>query len=150
MNQKTISFFKILCTVILILSSPPSTHAISEADLRPREELARLITCEIDKNAPYICKVAFAAVILNRAASPQFPNTITGVIMEFGEFKSVRNGQYFRAEPHSDALRAARDALLGADPTNGAIYCFKKDAEITKQRSYMKKTLSAGEYVFYK
>lgn len=150
MYKKRKIFFRILFAIILMLSLTIQIYSVSESDIEGRESIAKLIICEMDKNAPYICKVAFASMILNRVDSPQFPDTVSGVIMEYGSFQSVRSGKYFTTQPSAEAMRAARDAMLGADPGDGAVYCFHKDAEISMSRSYMVKTLGAWKYVFYR
>ena len=84
--------------------------------------LARLIHGEA-RGEPYTGMVAVAAVVLNRVKSPLFPNTISGVIYQPGAFDAVRDGQ-INLEPSQDALRAARDAMNGWDPTGGCIYYY--------------------------
>lgn len=71
----------------------------------------------------YIGQVAVAAVILNRVDDPRFPKTIAGVIYQPGAFTAVSDGQMFQ-EPGSTALKAAKDALNGWDPSGGAIYYY--------------------------
>lgn len=75
------------------------------------------------RGEPYIGQVAVAAVILNRVDDPKFPNTIAGVIYQPGAFTAVADGQMFLA-PNDSALKAAKDALNGWDPSGGAIYYF--------------------------
>lgn len=84
--------------------------------------LARAIYGEA-RGEPYEGQVAVAAVILNRVASPKFPNTIAGVIYQPGAFTCVSDGQ-INLTPDNTAIRAARDALNGWDPSGGAIYYF--------------------------
>lgn len=84
--------------------------------------LAKVIYGEA-RGEPYSGKVAIAAVILNRVKSPLFPNTIAGVVYQPGAFTVVSDGQ-INLTPDTEALRAARDAINGVDPTNGAIYYY--------------------------
>ena len=88
--------------------------------------LARLITAEAD-GEPYEGKVAVGAVVLNRLFTPGFPKTIQDVIYEHGngiyQFEPVQNG-WINRPASSDSIRAAKEALGGADPTNGATYFF--------------------------
>ncbi len=88
--------------------------------------LARLITAEAD-GEPYNGKVAVGAVVLNRLASPGFPKTIRDVIYEYEDgtyqFEPVMNG-WINKPASAESIRAARDALNGWDPTNGALYFF--------------------------
>ncbi len=104
---------------------PPSSYQPSRAGGDNRGDvylLARAVYAEA-RGEPYIGKVAVAAVILNRVRSPSFPNTIAGVIYQPGAFTAVSDGQISLA-PDDEALRAARDALNGWDPTYGAIYYY--------------------------
>jgi len=87
------------------------------ADLRL---LARLVYAEA-RGEPYIGQVAVAAVALNRLKHPLFPKTLAGVIFQPGALSAVLDGQINLA-PNAAALRAARQALAGWDPTGGALY----------------------------
>lgn len=84
--------------------------------------LARAIYGE-SRGEPYVGQVAVAAVIVNRVLSRQFPNTFAEVIYQGGQFSAVSDGQ-INLTPNQTAYRAARDALNGSDPTNGALYFY--------------------------
>lgn len=92
-----------------------------EADL-----LARLITAEADAE-PYVGKLAVGAVVLNRTRDSNFPKTIYDVIYQYDsgtyQFEPVMNGWIERSAT-ADSIRAAKAALNGWDPTNGAVYFF--------------------------
>lgn len=75
------------------------------------------------RGEPYAGQVAIAAVILNRINDSRFPHTIAGVIYQPGAFTCVSDGQ-INLSPDETAMRAARDALNGWDPTGGAIYYY--------------------------
>ncbi len=75
------------------------------------------------RGEPYTGQVAVAAVILNRVDDPRFPKTVAGVIFQPGAFTAVSDGQMFQP-PGDSALKAARDALNGWDPSGGAIYYY--------------------------
>lgn len=84
--------------------------------------LARLINGEA-RGEPFEGQVAVGAVILNRVKSGKFPRTIAGNIYKAGEFESVANGQIW--QPLTDsALKAAKTALSGWDPSRGALYFY--------------------------
>ncbi|WP_347563676.1 spore cortex-lytic enzyme [Pseudoflavonifractor sp. 524-17] len=86
------------------------------------ELLARVISAEA-RGEPYSGQVAVGAVILNRVNHPSFPNSIAGVVYQPGAFTCMVDGQF--DQPVADsAVRAARDAINGADPSGGAIYYF--------------------------
>jgi len=84
--------------------------------------LARIISSEA-RGEPYLGQVAVGAVIMNRVQHPSFPDTLSGVIYQKGEFTAVWNGQFDRPVSQT-AYAAARDALAGFDPTGGAIYFY--------------------------
>ncbi len=84
--------------------------------------LSKLVYAEA-RGESYKGQVAVAAVVLNRVASASFPNTISGVIYQSGAFSCVSNGSINNA-PDATAIRAARDALNGWDPTGGCLYYY--------------------------
>lgn len=80
--------------------------------------LARAINGEA-RGEDYKGQVAVGAVILNRVNSPDFPNTLAGVIYEPGAFTAVSDGQInVPISEESTVFKAAQDALNGWDPTN--------------------------------
>ena len=84
--------------------------------------LARCVYGEA-RGEPYKGQVAVAAVILNRVKSSSFPNTIAGVIYQSGAFSVVADGQ-INLTPDNTAIKAARDAMNGWDPTGGCLYYY--------------------------
>lgn len=78
------------------------------------------------RGEPYIGQVAVAAVILNRVASSNFPDTVSGVIFEPGAFTAVADGQIWLT-PNKQAKKAVVDAINGWDPTESALYYFNPD-----------------------
>lgn len=84
--------------------------------------LAKTIHAEA-RGEPYIGQVAVGAVVLNRVRHPDFPNSISGVVYQPWAFTAVHDGQ-INLEPNETAMRAAKDAMNGWDPTNGCIYYY--------------------------
>jgi spore germination cell wall hydrolase CwlJ-like protein len=86
--------------------------------------LAAIIQCEADgqsKNG----MIAVGAVVLNRVKSSSFPNTISKVIYQRGQFGPASSGKLARRLSRgvsSAAKEAAKAALSGSDPTSGAKY----------------------------
>lgn len=108
--------------------------------------LARLVYGEA-RGEPYTGQVAVAAVVLNRVKSSSFPNTISGVIYQSGAFDVVRDGQ-INLTPDATAVRAAKDAMNGWDPTYGCLYYYNPR---TATNAWIKRKtikLSIGEHVF--
>ena len=103
-------------------SSTSTTKAAEGTDMT--ELLARLINGEA-RGESYQGQVGVGAVILNRVNSPQFPNTISAVIYQKGQFSCVTDGQFDKKiEENSTVYKAAKEAISGADPTNGALYFY--------------------------
>ena len=84
--------------------------------------LARVVYGEA-RGEPYRGKVAVAAVVLNRVKSPNFPNTVAGVVYQKNAFSIVADGQ-INLTPDAEALSAAQDALNGVDPTGGCTFYY--------------------------
>lgn len=85
--------------------------------------LAAIIQCEAGSEC-YEGKVAVGAVVLNRMRSSRYPNSISGVIYQRGQFGPARNGSLARAlsgNISGACRRAAADALAGVDPTGGKL-----------------------------
>jgi N-acetylmuramoyl-L-alanine amidase len=84
--------------------------------------LARCVYGE-SRGESYKGQVAVAAVILNRVKSSKFPNSISGVIYQPGAFSVVSDGQ-INLSPNDTAVKAAKDAMNGYDPTGGCLYYY--------------------------
>ena len=84
--------------------------------------LARLVEAEAN-GEPLSGKIAVAAVVMNRIENNSFPNTISSVIYQPGQFDPVTNGN-INNQPNPESYTAAREALNGNDPTNGALYFY--------------------------
>lgn len=77
--------------------------------------LAAIIQCEAESE-PYIGKIAVGNVIFNRIRSSHFPNTITGVVYQPGQFSPVASGRLaYRLEAgvNEECTRAAYEVLSG-------------------------------------
>ena len=110
--------------------------------------LAKVVYSEA-RGEPYSGQVAVAAVVLNRVASPDFPNSISGVVYQPWAFTAVHDGQ-INLIPDTAAKNAARDALNGWDPTNGCLFYYNP---VTATSSWIRsKTIvtTIGEHVFCK
>ena len=108
--------------------------------------LAKCVYAEA-RGEPYVGQVAVAAVILNRVKSPEFPNTIAGVIYQPYAFTAVIDGQ-INLEPDQTAYNAARDAMNGWDPTYGCLFYYNP-ATATSSWIWSRQTVvTIGEHVF--
>lgn len=108
--------------------------------------LAKCIHAEA-RGEEYVGQVAVAAVILNRVKSPEFPNTISGVIYQPWAFTAVNDGQ-INLEPNSTAYQAAKDAMNGWDPTYGCLYYYNPVTATSKWIYSRQVVLTIGKHVF--
>ncbi len=108
--------------------------------------LAKTIYAE-GRGEPYTGQVAIGAVVLNRVRDSQFPNTVSGVVYQKHAFTAVSDGQ-INLTPNDTAMRAAKDALSGWDPTGGALYYYNP-AIATSAWIFDRQTVTViGKHVF--
>ena len=87
--------------------------------------LCRIISAE-SKGESLLGQIAVGNVILNRAASSQFPNTVKGVVFDRKngvQFEPVSNGSIYD-EPTEQSILAARLVLAGVDAAGESLYFF--------------------------
>lgn len=108
--------------------------------------LAKCVYAEA-RGEPYEGQVAVAAVILNRVKSPDFPNTIAGVVYQPWAFTAVNDGQ-INLEPDNTAYSAARDAMNGWDPTYGCLYYYNASTATSKWIFSRTTVVTIGNHVF--
>ena len=108
--------------------------------------LARVVYGEA-RGEPYLGQVAVAAVVLNRVKSSKFPNTIAGVVYEPWAFTCVNDGQ-INLSPNDTAMKAAKDAVNGWDPTYGCLFYYNPKTATSQWIRQKKVHLSIGSHVF--
>ena len=123
-----------------------ATAAADSASDRSVRLLAACIYGE-SRGEPYKGQVAVGAVILNRVKSSKFPNSIAGVIYQPGAFDAVSDGQ-IDLGPNEAALRAARDAMNGYDPTYGCLYYYNPATTTNKWMLSKPVAVTIGHHVF--
>lgn len=87
----------------------------AEASGSELDEMAAILECEAG-TSDYDALLAVASVIMNRVNSPNYPNTIHGVIHQSGQFSPVASGKFDRVLSRgapSICYEAARDAIAG-------------------------------------
>ena len=119
---------------------------MSEQDSNDLYLLAKCIHAEA-RGESYIGKVAVGAVILNRVASPDFPDTIYGVIYQPWAFTAVHDGQ-INLEPEPASYQAATDALNGWDPTYGSLYYYNPSTASSSWIFSRQTVVTIGKHVF--
>ncbi len=128
---------------ISLSSSTSSKSTQTSSDLYL---LAKCVYAEA-RGEKYEGQVAVAAVILNRVASPSFPNTISGVIYQPWAFTAVTDGQ-INLEPNQTAYNAARDAMNGWDPTHGCLYYYNPKTATSKWIYSRQVVVTIGSHAF--
>ena len=107
-------------------STATSSKAVISYTQKELDLLARLITAEAT-GQPYNAMVGVGAVVVNRVQSPDWPSTITKVINQvagdYYQFTPVKNG-YIKKPASKTAIKAAKAALNGSDPSKGAMFYF--------------------------
>ena len=84
---------------------------------------------------------------MNRVRSSSFPNTISGVVYQKGAFTAVADGQ-INLTPNETAMKAAKDAINGWDPSGGALYYYNP-AVATSSWIFDRQTITViGKHVF--
>lgn len=83
--------------------------------------LAAIIECEAGGES-YECQLAVGAAVINRVKSSSYPNSISGVIYQKGQFGPASSGKLarkLRGRISSSCYSAAQEAMSGADNTGG-------------------------------
>lgn len=124
-------------------SSSSSSNASYDASDSDLNMLAAIIYCEAGDQS-YEGKVAVGAVVMNRVRSSSFPNTISGVIYQSGQFTPVRSGRFALAlatQNYGSCISAAQEALSGTDNVGGRLFFCMNTGSIDG--------LIIGDHVFY-
>ncbi len=126
------------------------SSAISAED---KDLLSRLVEAEA-KGEPYEGKVAVATVVLNRVASPEFPNSIHDVIYQpLGnggyEFTPVANGA-INHPASNDSKRAVDEALANQNRSSDALYFYNPRTAKSDWLKTRQVTATIGNHVFAK
>ncbi len=87
--------------------------------------LAALVECEAGGES-YEGQLAVASVVVNRVKSSSFPNTISGVIYQGGQFSPVASGRFavvLARGANSSCTQAATEALSGNTNISALFFC---------------------------
>lgn len=133
----------LLCPFAMTQQADAESGTYSSSDVMV---LAKMIHGEA-RGEPYVGKVAVGAVILNRVEDKKFPDSVHGVCFQPGAFDAVSDGQYYM-EPDKEALKAAKAALNGWDPTYGALYYWNPATATSKWIWSRKVITQIGKHIF--
>jgi N-acetylmuramoyl-L-alanine amidase len=113
--------------------------------------LSRIISAE-SRGEPLLGQIAVGNVVLNRVRSPEFPNTIWGVIFDRKhgvQFTPVANGTVYDA-PTASAVVAAKLCLEGVTVSERALYFLNPDKATSFWIVYARPfAFRIGEHHFY-
>lgn len=122
---------------------PSSDVAISLDDYMEFARLVEAEACSEDLRG----KTLVADVVNNRVFSDIFPNTISEVINDPGQFDPVVNQYINYAIPSHDAKQAVMDSLKSKNGAYGALYFQKSAATEWGDKQYL---FRYGSHSFYK
>lgn len=107
--------------------------------------LSRII--DIEANGKSLTKkTAVANVVLNRVASPRFPNTVYDVIYQRGQFPPAYYSRFATLVPVESSVIAAKRALMGIVIAENCLF-FNNRPFASKADSFYK--LIEGDYFYY-
>jgi len=134
----------------------PSAQAVPRLAQSAQNCLALAMYWEAKSEGPD-GMLAVAAVVLNRVAHPEFPDTVCGVVKQGGESPPCqfswwcdgRSDQPTEARAWATATRLAERALRSppSDLTDGALFFHNVSIEAPWARE---RTVQIGQHVFYR
>lgn len=118
----------------------------NKVSMEEYDALCRIVTAEANTE-DIKGQILVANVILNRVASPKFPNSIQEVILSPGQFEPVTRGYFDYCEPSDLSKEAVMRALNGEDYSQGALYFQVSEATEWGDHQYL---FRCGNHSFYK
>lgn len=121
----------------------------------------KLLACLIQAEAgsqSYQGKLAVANVVLNRVKSSRFPGNIKAVIYSPGQFTVARTGalqrqlnnySHFHSRLQSSSIKAAKDALKGANNIGARMYFHSYGAAVRKGYDHKSTSVRIGALLFW-
>ena len=94
-----------------------SSYSAGDSDVNL---MAAVIQLEAGSN--YQGQLAVGSVIMNRVRSGRFPNSISGVIYQRGQFSTASRARSLASHPSESAKSAARAVLSGVETTGGCLF----------------------------
>lgn len=111
-----------------------------------KDLLARLVRAEAT-GEPYAGKVAVATVVLNRVDSNLFPDTVTAVIYQRGQFSPITNGSINRPADE-ESMRAVEDAIREDRSNNHSLFFYNPRIASSSWLGSRPTTEVIGNHVF--
>lgn len=124
-------------------AAPSGGISSSDKDL-----MARLVRAEA-QGEPYAGKVAVATVILNRVSNADFPNTVSAVINQAGQFSPVSNGEINKAAD-ADSFRAVNEAIANRGQGAGSLFFYNPKTSTNTWITHRPVTVVIANHTFAK
>lgn len=130
--NRFLRFFRLSALVLacsLLLQPLPVSAAMPRRTIpytvQEQQMMAWVVQQEV-RGASLEHKRIIARVIVNRVLDSRFPDTVTGVLTQKGQFTSIQNWQQRRYEPDADTRRAVWEVLTGRcqEDFGGALYFY--------------------------
>ena len=123
-----------------------TSNHLTQLDDYSHDLLARLVTAESGGES-FEGQIAVAEVVLNRIASPDYPNSLYEVIYEHNQFEPVRNEAINR--PASESARKAVDeALNGSNIARGALFFYNEKTATSRWLDQFPTIVQIGNHTF--
>jgi N-acetylmuramoyl-L-alanine amidase len=127
-------------------NSSTTTSSNSSVSAYERNLLARLVRSEA-QGEPFAGKVAVAEVVLNRVKDSTFPNTITGVITQPGQFSPYANGE-LKKDTDLESIKAVTEALNGSNYAKGALFFYNPNTATSRWLDSKPTKVVIGNHTF--
>lgn len=131
------------------------TTSVSNAEFPISKEERRLLEQLAEAEAAgesLVGKIAVINVVLNRVKSEDFPNTITEVIMQEGQFTPVANGS-INNTPSEESILAVKKAIdegYKVFGTDVLYFCNKKTATNRWMIENREEVITIGNHTFFR
>ena len=136
-------------TAVSTATKPTATTTTSNSlSASDKDLMARLVRAEA-QGEPYAGKVAVATVILNRVSSPDFPNTVSAVINQSGQFEPVSNGTIKQAAD-ADSIRATNEAIANRGQGAGSLFFYNPKTSSNTWITHRPVTIVIANHTFAK
>lgn len=90
-------------------------------------------------------------VVLNRKESPEWPDTVEGVVFQEGQFTPVKEGgRYYTTTPNSKCYEALEMVESGWDESQGAMYFESGRNKNSWHSRHLQYLFTLGGHKFYK
>ena len=126
----------------------PEDHKCIEVSYDDAQRLMKIAAAEAGDQGPE-GQLLVMRVVWNRVKSPNFPDTIEGVLSQKSQFETYRNGMYENAEPNIDSHLALAEFEKNLDPDKNIIG-FETVANEGALLQYFDYAYTVGNHDFYK